>query len=144
MLFRSATALLPVAHLLSSCECLETLTNILWQHTLTMDDITSSTQSIMCLLSELLSHNVSVAGDLSSLVPRLYPFMSHNSSQVRKATLSCLHTLASHDAVSCQWLASCCQDVLSHLYTRALLEHNTTNLELVETVWSSEIGRAHV
>ena len=133
----AATALLPVTHLLASSESLETVTSILWEHTLTMDDITSSTQSIMCLLSQLLSHNVTGTTDLVSLVPRLYPFMSHNSSQVRKATLSCLHTLSSHDAVSGQWLASCCQDILSYLYTRALLEHNTTNLELVETVWSS-------
>ena len=135
----AATSLLPVCHIVTSSLTSEvsSLTSALWDHTQHMDDLTSSTHSIMALLAKLLSHQQSPSSDLSSLVPRLYPFMSHNSSQVRQATLSCLLTLSSHDQVSVSWLGSCCQDIMSHLYTRALLEYNPTNLSLIEQVWTS-------
>ena len=99
----AATSLLPVCHLMPRVLTREMthVTRTLWDHTQHMDDITSSTHSIMALLAEILSHqmtrdtpshddtpshNDTPADDqspaLSSLVPRLYPFLSHNSSQV--------------------------------------------------------------
>ena len=74
---------------------------------------------------------------MASLVPRLYPFLSHNSSAVRRATLSCLLSLARHVSVSSTWLAACCQELMAWLYTRALLEHSAANLALVEAVWAA-------
>ena len=137
----AATALLPVTGAFTRVmeeKSVSTLSSILWDHTLHMDELTSSTHSILALLAELLTHKVpDTDTPLASLVPRLYPFLSHNSSQVRRATLSCLLTLASTEAVSRLWLASCCQDAMSHLYTRALTEHSVPNLDLVERVWST-------
>ena len=136
----AATALLPVTGAFTRLmeDKVASLSSILWDHTLHMDELTSSTHSIMALLAELLSHKVpDTATPLASLVPRLYPFLSHNSSAVRRASLSCLLTLASTEAVSQHWLASCCQDAMSHLYTRALTEHSAANLALVERVWTA-------
>ena len=136
----AATALLPVtaAFTRTMKDKVASLSRILWDHTLHMDELTSSTHSIMALLASLLSHEVPETDTpLASLVPRLYPFLSHNSSQVRRATLSCLLTLASTKSVSQHWLAICCQDVLSHLFTRALTEHSAANLALVERVWTA-------
>ena len=136
----AATALLPVTGAFTRVmeDKVASLSSVLWDHTLHMDELTSSTHSIMALLAELLSHKVpDTDTPLASLVPRLYPFLSHNSSQVRRATLSCLLTLASTETVSQHWLAPCCQDALSQLYTRALTEHSAANLALVERVWTA-------
>ena len=137
----AASSLLPACPLLTShlSRELDTLVGILWDHTTHCDDITSSTHSIMALLAELLSQpegaRACAGTGLSSLVPRLYPFLAHNSSQVRRATLSCLLTLSSSPG-SEGWLAACCQETMSHLYTRALLEHHQPNLSLLLSVWS--------
>ena len=140
----AATSLLPVCGVVTRVlgARVAGLTNILWSHTLHMDDLTSSTHSIMALLAELLSHQAPRPPDpatppMASLVPRLYPFLSHNSSAVRCATLSCLLSLARHVSVSCTWLAACCQELMAWLYTRALLEHSAANLALVEAVWAA-------
>ena len=137
----AASSLLPACPVVT-CHLsreLPTLAGILWDHTAHCDDITSSTQSIMALLAELLSHpegaEACAGAGLSSLVPRLYPFLAHNSSQVRRATLSCLLTLSSAPG-SHTWLADCCQELMSQLYTRALLEHHQPNLALLPSVWA--------
>ena len=137
----AATSLLPVCPVLSSCLAREVpgLAEILWEHSSHCDEITSSTQSILSLLSQLLLQPAGVEScggpGLASLVPRLYPALSHNSSQVRRATLSCLLTLAS-SAGSEAWLAACCDQLLASLYSRALLEHHQANLSLLLSVWS--------
>ena len=141
----AAAALLPVSNIVITFlpQAVPTLCDQLWSQLLELDDLTSSTHSIMALLAELLSQGESPdkcisssSPPLSSLVPRLYPFLSHSSSQVRRATLSTLLTLSSHQAVAEHWLPVCAVDVLRHVYQRALLEHNTQNLSLVVSVWN--------
>ena len=137
----AATALLPVCPVLNSSLAQEMprLAEILWSHTSHCDEITSSTHSIMSLLAQLLQQpgGVELCGgpELASLVPRLYPSLGHNSSQVRGAALSCLLTLA-RAPDSQTWLAACCEQLLASLYSRALLEHNQSNLALLLSVWS--------
>jgi len=141
----AAAALLPVSSIVITFlpQAVPTLCDQLWSQLLELDDLTSSTHSIMALLAELLSQGESPdkcisssSPPLSSLVPRLYPFLSHSSSQVRRATLSTLLTLSSHQAVAEHWLPVCAVDVLRNVYQRALLEHNTQNLSLVVSVWN--------
>jgi len=141
----AAAALLPVSSLMVSLlpQSVPTLCDQLWAQLLELDDLTSSTHSIMALLAELLSQAEgpqvcfsSSSPPLSSLVPRLYPFLSHSSSQVRKAALSTLLTLSSHSTVAEHWLPSCAMDLLRNIYQRALLEHNSQNLSLVVSVWN--------
>jgi len=141
----AAAALLPVSSLMITLlpQSVPTLCDQLWAQLLELDDLTSSTHSIMALLAELLSQGdnpthclSSSSPPLSSLVPRLYPFLSHSSSQVRKAALSTLLTLSSHPSVAEHWLPSCAMDLLRNIYQRALLEHNNQNLSLVVSVWN--------
>jgi TATA-binding protein-associated factor len=66
---------------------------------LDLDDLTASTASIMTLLAALVSHpdvrvdTLDVGASVTSLVPRLWPFLSHNVSTVRKSALNTLHSL---------------------------------------------------
>eukprot|EP00092_Neocalanus_flemingeri_P012300 GFUD01013258.1.p1 GENE.GFUD01013258.1~~GFUD01013258.1.p1 ORF type:complete len:1777 (+),score=633.99 GFUD01013258.1:47-5377(+) len=141
----AAAALLPVSGLMVSLlpQSVPSLCDQLWAQLLELDDLTSSTHSIMALLAELLSQGEgpqmcisSSSPPLSSLVPRLYPFLSHSSSQVRKAALSTLLTLSSHPSVAEHWLPSCAMDLLRNIYQRSLLEHHSHNLDLVVSVWN--------
>lgn len=90
------------------------LSQILWDSLLELDDLSASTTCIMDLLCTLLSHNPALfsthqhqlqllggtpAGQptmLTTLVPRLWPFLSHTITSVRlsclKALLTLLHT----------------------------------------------------
>ena len=83
---------------------------ILWDSLLELDDLSSSTNSIMELMGTLLSSTLPLHGpgaqppltapatnhaepislNLQNLVPRLWPFLSHTISSVRKSTLEAL------------------------------------------------------
>ena len=73
--------------------------NILWDILLDLDDLDSSTKSVLALLSSLISKkaldnsDVQSAGDLTELFPRLWPFLKHNISAVRSSALECFKTL---------------------------------------------------
>ena len=64
-----------------------------------LDDLDSSTKSVMALLSSLVSMKSLGDGDLQSVgnltefFPRLWPFLKHNISAVRISALECLKTL---------------------------------------------------
>ena len=78
---------------------------ILWDSLLELDDLSSSTNSIMELMGTLLSpcplsshtpsHTPSVAA-LQDLVPRLWPFLSHSISSVRKSSLQVILLLLNY------------------------------------------------
>jgi hypothetical protein len=91
------------------------LSRILWDSLLELDDLSASTTCIMDLLCTLLSHNPALfsthqhqppqlqlaaggAGQptmsmLTTLVPRLWPFLSHTITSVRQSCLKALLTL---------------------------------------------------
>ena len=58
---------------------------------------------------------------LSDLVPRLWAFLYHPSSSVRKATVETLVTLTKSETPS--WVEPIIGDALKHIYQRCLLEH---------------------
>lgn len=97
----AASCLVPVAE--SVVQLLEKdvvakLISTLWDSLLDIDDLTSSTNSILLLLSQLLAHPaVSDSGwkYLTELVPRLWPFLYHSSISVRGSALKTLDTLTS-------------------------------------------------
>ena len=73
-----------------------TILNTLWDTLLDLDDLTASTNSIMTLLASLLSYPVVFtyhSQATTRLVPRLWPFLRHNITSVRKAVLETLCTL---------------------------------------------------
>ena len=119
------------------------LADRLWEQLTEPDDLTSSTQAVMGLLAALLAQEGGLAlclahpSTLSSLVPRLYPFLSHSSSTVRQAALSTLLTLSAEPSLAPSWLPACAPLLLRHLYGRALLEHQPSLLLLLERVWAA-------
>ncbi|XP_071538423.1 TATA-binding protein-associated factor 172 isoform X2 [Panulirus ornatus] len=95
----AASCLVPVADsvvLLLEKEVVMKLVATLWDALLDIDDLTSSTNSILMLLAKLLAHpgnSDSIRSNLSELVPRLWPFLYHSSSSVRGSALKTLDTL---------------------------------------------------
>ena len=146
----AASALLPVVSSLVSKLPgeLACLAEQLWEQLAEPDDLTSSTQSVMALLAELLAQEGGLAlcllstDSLSTLVPRLYPFLSHSSSMVRQASLSTVLTLSSAPALAPAWLPACAPLLLRHLYCRALLEHQGSILILLEKTWATVLHQA--
>lgn len=70
---------------------------------------------------------------LVELVPRLWPFMSHNIASVRQAALDTMLSLLQTDTAT-QWLTPILQDLLRHIYQRCLIEHKPEILEVVYKV----------
>ena len=72
--------------------------SILWDILLELDDLTASTNSVMILLSSLItitteSSELPALTELQDLVPRLWPFFKHNISSVRLSSLKTLKIL---------------------------------------------------
>lgn len=61
---------------------------------------------------------------LNDVVPRLWPFLSHSTSSVRKATLATLRTLTEKpvDDSVLMWDAQLLQDAMRHVFQRVLVE----------------------
>ncbi|EMP42146.1 hypothetical protein UY3_00533 [Chelonia mydas] len=97
----AAASLVPVVESLVHLQSQKVpfILNTLWDALLELDDLTASTNSIMILLSSLLTYpqvqKCSIQQSLTILVPRVWPFLHHTISSVRKAALETLFTLLS-------------------------------------------------
>ncbi|XP_053244737.1 TATA-binding protein-associated factor 172 isoform X1 [Podarcis raffonei] len=123
--------------------------NVLWDALLELDDLTASTNSIMTLLSSLLTYSqvrkCSIQQSLTVLVPRVWPFLHHTISSVRKAALETLFTLLStEDQSSAAWLTPILQDMLRHIFQFCILESNQEILELIHKVWLELLSKASI
>uniref|UniRef100_A0A7N6ALC5 BTAF1 RNA polymerase II, B-TFIID transcription factor-associated n=1 Tax=Anabas testudineus TaxID=64144 RepID=A0A7N6ALC5_ANATE len=103
------------------------IVNTLWDALLDLDDLTASTNSIMTLLSSLLTYpqvrQCSMQQSLTVLVPRVWPFLRHTISSVRRAALETLFTLLSKADQSCAiWINPILQDMLRHIFQSCILE----------------------
>ncbi|XP_063818105.1 TATA-binding protein-associated factor 172 isoform X2 [Pseudophryne corroboree] len=121
----------------------------LWDALLELDDLTASTNSIMTLLSSLLTYpqvqQCNIQQSLSILVPRVWPFLRHIISSVRKAALETLCTLLFTQDQSCTgWLTPILQDMLRHIFQLCILESNQEILDLIQKVWQELIHKASV
>lgn len=103
---------------------------------------------------------------MSILVPRLWPFLSHTTSSVRRSTLQTLKTLTqksnagsetngkSHNSGSVHtangrtnfgvedWPPQLLQEALRHIYQRILVEHISDIQAIVEDVWTNLVTNA--
>ncbi|XP_077979914.1 TATA-binding protein-associated factor 172-like [Glandiceps talaboti] len=146
----AAAALIPVAESLIKVASKEIplIIQTLWDTLLDLDDLTASTNSIMTLLSTLASKAPSrTHQSLSELIPRLWPFLRHNISSVRKAALQTLYTLLTteYHMMPCQqWLPPILQDALRHIYQRCILEDKADIVELIEKVWCAILANCPV
>ncbi|XP_029306426.1 TATA-binding protein-associated factor 172 [Cottoperca gobio] len=123
------------------------IVNTLWDALLDLDDLTASTNSIMTLLSSLLTYpqvrQSSMEQSLTILVPRVWPFLRHTISSVRRAALETLFTLLSKADESCAiWINPILQDMLRHMFQSCILESNEEILELIQKVWMELLSQA--
>ncbi|KAF5911203.1 hypothetical protein HPG69_019571 [Diceros bicornis minor] len=123
--------------------------NTLWDALLELDDLTASTNSIMTLLSSLLTYpqvqQCSIQQSLTVLVPRVWPFLHHTISSVRRAALETLFTLLStQDQNSSSWLIPILPDMLRHIFQFCVLESSQEILELIHKVWMELLSKASV
>uniref|UniRef100_A0A3P8QCQ2 BTAF1 RNA polymerase II, B-TFIID transcription factor-associated n=1 Tax=Astatotilapia calliptera TaxID=8154 RepID=A0A3P8QCQ2_ASTCA len=123
------------------------IVNTLWDALLDLDDLTASTNSIMTLLSSLLTYpqvrQCSMQQSLTVLVPRVWPFLRHTISSVRRAALETLYTLLSKADQSCAaWINPILQDMLRHIFQSCILESNEEILELILKVWMELLSQA--
>lgn len=123
------------------------IVNTLWDALLDLDDLTASTNSIMTLLSLLLTYpqvrQSSMQQSLTVLVPRVWPFLRHTISSVRRAALETLYTLLSKADQNCSmWINPILQDMLRHIFQCCILESNEDILELVQKVWMELLAQA--
>ncbi|RZF48832.1 hypothetical protein LSTR_LSTR003212 [Laodelphax striatellus] len=117
-------------------DCVAVTVRRLWDLLADQDELASACNSFMGLLAALLSDPLGqglVSID-QSVVSRLWPFLSHNTSSVRKATLQTLVTLTGAKGTTLTWSPDLLQNALCHIYQRALIE---PTLDLVETVWGN-------
>ncbi|KAK7901214.1 hypothetical protein WMY93_017983 [Mugilogobius chulae] len=123
------------------------IVNTLWDALLDLDDLTASTNSIMTMLSLLLTYpqvrQSSMQQSLTVLVPRVWPFLRHTISSVRRAALETLFTLLSKADQNCSmWINPILQDMLRHIFQCCILESNEEILELVQKVWMELLSQA--
>ncbi|RWS05521.1 TATA-binding protein-associated factor 172-like protein [Dinothrombium tinctorium] len=140
----AASALIPVKDSLIKTlpEKVPILIEFLWDALLEIDDLTSSTSNILMLLSSLLngiqSHKEM---NFKNLIPRLWPFLDHHLSTVRKSVLEALLTLSSGDSLS--FLDSkLLSDSLRLLYQRCLIEPKEDILYILFELWQQLIFKS--
>ncbi|XP_059619603.1 TATA-binding protein-associated factor 172 [Phlebotomus argentipes] len=167
----AAATLIPIASwlpkLLKPME-VSRIVKMLWDLLLDQDELTSASNSFMGLLAAILSlpnaSNWIQMESMSVLVPRLWPFLSHSSSSVRRSTLLTMKTLTqvvtvSEDAVLSadgsgkeespaaealvlnigvkNWDWTLLQEALRHIFQRVLIEHVEDVQSLAEMVWEN-------
>ncbi|XP_030628139.1 TATA-binding protein-associated factor 172 [Chanos chanos] len=145
----AAAALIPVVEGLVQLqpEKVPFIVNTLWDALLELDDLTASTNSIMTLLSSLLTYpqvrQCSMQQSLTVLVPRVWPFLRHTIASVRRAALETLFTLLSKADQGCAvWLIPILQDMLRHIFQSCILESNQEILDLIHKVWGELLRQA--
>uniref|UniRef100_A0A4W4EM65 BTAF1 RNA polymerase II, B-TFIID transcription factor-associated n=1 Tax=Electrophorus electricus TaxID=8005 RepID=A0A4W4EM65_ELEEL len=145
----AAAALIPVVEGLVRLQPAKVpfIVSTLWDALLELDDLTASTNSIMTLLSSLLTYpqvlHCSMQQSLTVLVPRVWPFLRHTIASVRRAALETLFTLLSKADQSCAvWLNPILQDMLRHIFQSCILESNQEILDLIQKVWGELLRQA--
>ncbi|KAH8359116.1 hypothetical protein KR093_004461, partial [Drosophila rubida] len=168
----AAATLIPVAKwlpkLLNAAQ-VSSIVKMLWDLLLDQDELTSACNSFMGLLAAILCLPMAASWiqmePIGTLVPRLFPFLSHSTSSVRRSTLKTLLTLTSCDdkreklelpaagangkqeAVRLNfgvvdWNWQLLQQALRHIYQRMLVEPQADIQALAHQVWSNIIQYA--
>ncbi|XP_037710480.1 TATA-binding protein-associated factor 172 [Drosophila subpulchrella] len=146
------------------------IVKMLWDLLLDQDELTSACNSFMGLLAAILCLPKAASWvemePMAILVPRLWPFLSHSTSSVRRSTLKTLITLTSAEKVKLEpkdenqvkeepdqkkmklnfgvsdWKWQLLQQALRHIYQRILVEPQADIQALARQVWSNLIEHA--
>lgn len=162
----SASALIPIASHLPkylSQQQVSSIVKMLWDLLLDQDELAAACNSFMGLLAAILSlpnasHWIKME-QMDTLIPRLWPFLSHPTSSVRRSTLQTLKKLtdetdnnlnsASKEDKTVMhlnfgvrfWPSPLIQEALRHIYQRVLVEHVEDIQCLVEDVWENIVTK---
>ena len=131
----AAAALVPVKDVLIQLlpHSINPTIDYLWDALLEIDDLTSSTSSILMLLSSLLTYKHATMTPLDQVVPRLWPFFDHSLTSVRKSVLEALITLMSSNQSPMN--EENLKNLFSLLFQRSLVEINHSISSLIVQVW---------
>uniref|UniRef100_A0A6P4F1M9 TATA-binding protein-associated factor 172 n=1 Tax=Drosophila rhopaloa TaxID=1041015 RepID=A0A6P4F1M9_DRORH len=170
----AAATLIPVSSWLPkllNAPQVSSIVKMLWDLLLDQDELTSACNSFMGLLAAILCLPKAATWvemePMAILVPRLWPFLSHSTSSVRRSTLKTLITLTSADKVKSEpeekeeqvneeqdkqkmklnfgvsdWKWQLLQQALRHIYQRILVEPQADIQALARQVWSNLIQHA--
>ena len=165
----SAAVLIPIAsHLpkLLSHSQVSGIVKMLWDLLLDQDELAAACNSFMGLLASILSlPNASQwieMEQMENLIPRLWPFLSHPTSSVRRSTLQTLKKLTDETENTSRlvtekadgssslhlnfgvryWPSLLVQEALRHIYQRVLVEHVEDIQCLVEDVWENIVTKS--
>lgn len=164
----SASTLIPIASHLPqklSRQQVSEIVKMLWDLLLEQDELAAACNCYMGLLAAILSlPNASQWVEMEpmeNLIPRLWPFLSHPSSSVRRSTLMTLKQLtqdinnsssntSNHANTSAlqinfgvrNWTSELLQAALRHVYQRILIEHIEDIQNLVEDVWDNLVSKS--
>ncbi|EGW33142.1 uncharacterized protein SPAPADRAFT_137527 [Spathaspora passalidarum NRRL Y-27907] len=143
----AALTLTPIASefVTTRTNLVSTLLNVIWDCLVNLrDDLSASIGSVMDLLAKLCSHHEVIeimqqgAADDSSnsfetLVPRLFPFLRHSITNVRKAVLrTILEFLSLDDPTTKRWIDA---KTLRLIFQNLLVEQNNDVLTLSAEVY---------
>lgn len=139
----AASALIPVTSKLVQLvpESVPVVVTKLWDLLAEQDELAAACNSFMGLLAAILNlpeaQQLLPPQPLNEVVPRLWPFLSHSASSVRKATLQTLGTLTErpNDGSSIKWEAQLLQDAMRHVFQRVLVEPQCDVRDVAEKVW---------
>ncbi|XP_016996631.3 TATA-binding protein-associated factor 172 [Drosophila takahashii] len=161
----AAATLIPVSSCLPKLlkpAQVSSIVKMLWDLLLDQDELTSACNSFMGLLAAILCLPKAASWvemePMAILVPRLWPFLSHSTSSVRRSTLKTLITLTSGNKVKWEpkeeeqkmklnfgvsdWKWQLLQQALRHIYQRILVEPQADIQALARQVWSNLIEHA--
>ncbi|XP_063229477.1 TATA-binding protein-associated factor 172 [Bacillus rossius redtenbacheri] len=146
----AAAALIPVsARLVSQLpDQVEATVQRLWDLLLDQDELAAACNGFMGLLAALLSlpeaHRLlgPQQPPLAGVAPRLWPFLSHGASSVRRATLQTLGTLTGTAPPGTRWAPPVLQEALRHIFQRVLVEPVADIQELAEKVWGNLVRKS--
>ncbi|XP_050311061.1 TATA-binding protein-associated factor 172 isoform X6 [Anthonomus grandis grandis] len=139
----AASSLIPVAPKLTALvlNSLPQVVNKLWDLLSEQDELAAACNSFMGLLAAILNlpeaRALLPARPPNDAVPRLWPFLSHSTSSVRKATLATLRTLTADAGATATWEAQLLQDAMRHVFQRVLVEPVVEVREVAENVWNN-------
>ncbi len=140
----AAAALVPAANVVVNVmpERVPQLLSSLWDSLLNLDELTSATSNVMCLLSKMLAKRVSNAesknSDLKELIPRLWPFLGHSSAAVRGSALEALQMVVQNQSKpgrGADWLHAVLPVLMGQVFYRALVETTVDLHETIVRVW---------
>lgn len=146
----AASALIPVAQEIVSetPSELPKIVSKLWDLLVDQDDLAAACNSFMGLLAALLSlpdsRKYLTPQPLPELLPRLWPFLSHNATSVRKSTLQTLKTLTQRSEDCSDWSSELLQTATRHLFQRVLVEPNHEIQELASQVWKNLVENSQL